>query len=491
MTVLYTRDIMLAKQHINPNLLLLIAAILFAFPHGVQAASYNLTADKETFVIGDTFNVDVKIESTDVGINAAQATVSFPKDIVQVTGLDKGSSAFDFWLQGPAYSNDNGQVTFIGGSQSGISGKALEVLRITFKVKGSGSVGIIFSDGAVTASDGSGTNVLSAMNGLQLTSITKQDATLIKPPQIVRPAVEATGLPKKPVLSVPLYPDASAWYASIAKFIVQWDLPRDVIDVAATVNQQPSSEPTASEGLFNNKTFSPLSDGVWYLHVRFKNSIGWGPTAHYRIGIDSAPPLGFAVSSSDGLSTANVAPTLTYATKDQPSGIESYVIAVGGDIATTTTLTSFTLLPQQAGKRSITVRAVDRAGNVSESRATLEILEVPLITIAGIRITRSSFFISLILALIAGGGLGWYVGFKERQQRRRRIIIAERDIQGSFDTIKKEVDTLLRKYSDKTITEQEAMEMEHLLKRISETIETNRQYVVQNIEEIENQRSIL
>jgi len=81
---------------------------------------------------------------------------------------------------------------------------------------------------------------------------------------------------------------------------VNWDLPNDVTAVATEVDQHPDAVPAKSEGLFDNKTFSPLEDGVWYLHVQFKNSIGWGPTLHYRIGIDTAPPLGFSVTSPSG-----------------------------------------------------------------------------------------------------------------------------------------------------------------------------------------------
>jgi hypothetical protein len=452
---------------------IIAALVIFSVPSAASAASYNLTTDKETF------------DSTDVGVNGAQATISFPKDILQVTSLDKSSSAFGLWLQEPAYSNESGQVTFIGGSLSGISGKALQVLRIVFKVKGAGPVSIIFSDGAVTASDGSGTNVLSAMNGLQLTSITTQNALLIKPPQIVRPTVAAAVLPLLPTLTVPLYPDPTAWYATISKFIVQWELPREVTDVATAIDQRPIFDPTVSEGLFNNKTFSPLSDGIWYLHVRFKNSVGWGPTAHYRIGIDSAPPLAFAVSSPDGLTTANVAPTIVYAAKDQPSGIGSYNIVINGVVATTTSLSTYTLPPQAAGKQSVVVQAVDKAGNMTESRVTLQILEEPLITIAGIRITQFSLYISLIIALIAGGMLGWYVGLKERQQRRRRITIAQRDIHASFGIIEKDVDNLLRNYNGDVLSEHAAREMKAVLERIAETIEKDKQYVVQNIEEIE------
>ena len=465
-----------------------LAAVLFSIgsPSVASAASYNLTADKETFVIGGTFSVDVKIESADVGVNAAQATITFPKDMVQVTGIDKSTSSFDFWLQGPSFSNDTGEVTFIGGSQSGISGKSLEVVRITFKVKGSGAVNIIFTDGAITASDGSGTNVLTAMNGLKLTSITTQDSLLIKPPQIIRPATAATGLPIKPVLTVLFYPDSTAWYANVSKFIVQWDLPKDITDVATAIDQRPTFDPSVSEGLFNNKTFSPLADGVWYLHVRFKNSIGWGPTMHYRIGIDSAPPLSFSITSPDGFTTANVAPSIAFATNDQPSGISNYRILINNKLATTTTLLTYTLPPQPTGKQTIAVQAVDKAGNTTESRIAIAIQEVPLITIAGIRITQSGFFMSIIIAILFGGAAGWYIGRKQKKQRMRRIVIAQRDVQTSFGVIQKDVEDMLKELKNKTISAQEATEMKLILKRITETIEKNKQYVVQNIEEIES-----
>ena len=225
--MLYNSDIMHPRNRI---LLSGLAVLVFAVggPAMAHAASYDLVANKETFVVGDSFTVDLKVNSADVGINAAQATLSFPKGTVQVTGVDKTNSVFNFWLQGPDYSNDAGTVSFIGGNQNGIAGTDLEVLRVTFKVKGAGPVALVFTDGAVTASDGSGTNVLSAMNGLQLTSITTQDAALIKPPQIVRPAVPTGVLPVKPNITVPLYPDPAAWYARISKFIVQWSLPKDV-----------------------------------------------------------------------------------------------------------------------------------------------------------------------------------------------------------------------------------------------------------------------
>ena len=464
---------------------LVVLLFVVGAPAMAHAASFNLVANKETFVVGDSFMVSLKIESTDVGVNAAQATLTFPKDIVQVTSVDKTGSVFDFWLQGPDYSNDAGTVSFIGGNQNGVAGAGLEVLSITFKVKGAGAVPLVFSDGAVTASDGSGTNVLSAMNGLRLTSITTQSATLIKPPQIVRPAIPTGVLPVKPSVTVPLYPDSGAWYSHVSKFIAQWNLPKDVTAVATAVDRRPTFEPAASEGLFDNKTFGPLEDGVWYLHVRFKNSVGWGPTAQYRIGIDSAPPLGFTVTSPDAPSTANVAPRISFSTKDQPSGISMYKVLVDGTVATTTRAEAYTLSPQAPGNHDIVVQAYDQAGNMTESRMSIGILEAPLITIAGIRITQFSFYVTIIIFLIAGLLLGRYFDLLEHRQRRRRIVIAQRDVQAVSNLIRKDLEDLAAKCDAEALRKGDMKEMHTVLARLAETTEKFEKYATQNIEEIE------
>ena len=474
---------------------IVLAAAFLAFgafgaPRTASAASYNLTTGKDTFAVGDTFSVDVKLDSADAGINAAQATISFPKSVVQVTAVDKSGSVFDFWLQGPSYSNDIGQVSFIGGSQDGISGKALEVLKITFKVKGSGSIPILFSDGAITASDGSGTNVLSAMNGLQLTSAPAQSVTVVKPAQIVRPVVPAAAPPAKPVLAVPLYPDPGAWNSAIGKFVARWDLPRAVTGVAAVVNRQPLFDPTQSDGLFDNETFSPLSDGVWYLHVRFRGTAGWGPTAHYRIAIDSIPPLGFPITTPGGFDTQDVAPVISYETSDQLSGVGSYEVFIDGAFSTTTEASTYSLPPQQPGTHALLVRATDAAGNAVESRAELHVIGAPFFFVGGIGVTQSEFFGGIIgalcLAAVAGGWLGWYAGRKRREQRLRRVVIAQRDVQTALDMIQKDISVLRKKLDEGDVSAQTERELKAFLAHVSDRIDKDKRYVVENIESIES-----
>lgn len=359
-----------------------MVAVAGFFPAIASAATLYVSLEKENFAIGDELIANIKTDSEGVGINAAQATLQFPKDILEAVEVSKNKSVFNFWLEEPQFSNEQGQLSFIGGSVSGFSGKSLQILEVKFKVKGSGQAELVFLDGAITASDGSGTNVLSSMKGAQLNSAPKTELTpLTKPQQIIRIPSSVKGLPAKPVLEVALYPDSEQWYNLVSSFSAKWRLPDDVTSVATLLNNNPSATPFKEEGLFDNKNFGFLDDGIWYLHARFKNNLGWGPVDHYRIAIDTAPPLAFEIHSSEGLATDYPNPTLSYATGDQLSGLENYFIRID-NAETVKTDQSFYVLPLQAPSRHlIKVTAKDKAGNFTENSVELEIfpIESPII----------------------------------------------------------------------------------------------------------------
>ncbi len=468
------------------KIVFLLAVLFMIVPFFAKAATLNFVASQNQFVIGDQFSVDVKVDSESAGINAVQATIQFPPDILIATSTDKTDSAFNFWLQDPTIDNNAGKITFIAGATSGFSGKSLQVLKINFIVKGAGQANINFTDGAVTASDGSGTNVLSSMQNLQITSITKQDAKLIPAPKIVKPAVPTGVLPSKPVIQVPLYPDQNAWYNSVSSFIVQWNLPKDVTSVAAVINKEPLTNPTQSNGVFDNETFPGLSDGIWYLHVRFKNDIGWGPTLHYKISIDTIPPMPFTATVKEGNTTDVINPTIQFSTTDQPSGIDFYQVVVDNSAPIKTSSTSLTLPPQNAGAHRITVSAFDFAGNSSESRLTVNIQEKPFFVIGGFSVTQSMFFISIIILIFLGIVAGWHISYLAKKRVQGRVIIAQRDVVNSFNLISKEIDALLLKYNDGQIDEREIQEIKFSLERLKTTTDKIKKYVADNIEEIED-----
>lgn len=359
---------------------LILGGLLFAF-HS-QAATLYLSTKTESVAIGDTIEVDVKIDSEDISFNAAQANIKFPPEILEISFLDRSKSVFNFWLEEPNFSNSNGSVGFIGGSTAGFSGKSLQILKIVFKVKEIGTANLIFAEGAITANDGGGTNILSEMRGIQISSIPKQQLIEIsRPIQIIRPPAPSRNLPQRPDIKIPLYPDSQRWHNFTSPFFVQWELPPDVTGVSTALNQSPGFIPFRSEGLFESKQFPALEDSIWYIHVRFRNNVGWGPTAHYRVAIDTAPPLSFTVGIAGETASDNPQPTVIYQTGDALSGLDHYEVKINGK--STTTLHSFlTFDPLPPKKYLIRAKAADKAGNATESALEIEILPIasPVIT---------------------------------------------------------------------------------------------------------------
>jgi hypothetical protein len=350
-------------------LLLLVAAST----HVASVATLSTATAQDTYKVGDQFNADIKINSDDVGINASQAVITFSPAILEVVSIDKTNSVFNFWIEEPTFDNTKGTISFVGGASSGLVGKSLQVLRVVFKAKGLGDAPLIFTDGAITASDGSGTNVLTQMVKQPLTigSTSKSQIQTIE-----RTAVPADTVPAKPVITVPLYPNQNAWYASTTKFTASWQLPNDVSAVASELNKSPTYVPTKSKGVYANETFSALGDGVSYVHVRFYNNKGWSTTAHYRIGIDTVPPVPFKIAFSGGLTSDNPSPTISYETKDPVSVVDTYQIQIDQQDPVSVTSNTYTLPPQKPGTHTVIVRAIDSAGNMTESSESFEVLPI-------------------------------------------------------------------------------------------------------------------
>lgn len=142
--------------------------------------------------------------------------------------------------------------------------------------------------------------------------------------------------------------------------------------------------PAQSIGLYDSKIMSPLSDGTWYVHVRFKNSRGWSATVHYKIAIDTVPPLPFTVASVDGAATDNPTPTLKFVSSDGLSGLAGYIVKVDDNQILSSASSTFVLPAQTPGKKKITVSAVDNAGNVRQSTLDLNILPIAGPTVTAI-----------------------------------------------------------------------------------------------------------
>ena len=375
---------------------------VFLFGHGALAAKFYISPQSGAQALNKTFTVDIKIDSQGDGINAAQAKVIFPADKLEIKTVDKTGSVFGFWPEEPTFSNENGVVDFIGGTVNGVSGASLHILRIVFNAKSVGETPISLDEGAITIDDGTGTNILTEIVGANYRISVTVAAPLpapeipsgvqptlplpgepIPPPVIIEREPElAKGLPEAPNVFVPLYPDPNSWYNITTPFNATWSLPLDITDVSTIIDINPNFQPQKSEKLFDNKIFNSLPEGVSYLHVRFKNKIGWGPAAHYRLAVDTAPPAPFIIESSDGFQTDNPMPLLQFGTSDALSGISHYLVKIGDAEAFEWKNGQLRTPLQSPGTHRVSVKALDLAGNGASMSVNLEILAIgsPAIT---------------------------------------------------------------------------------------------------------------
>ena len=188
----------------------------------------------------------------------------------------------------------------------------------------------------------------------------------------VVPVIVNSDLPPKPLVYSPTHPNQDLWYASnTASF--NWKIPNGVISIQTLLNKNTNSTPTITyDNSVSQKTLTNLNDGTYYFHLRYLNSAGWGPVAHYKVKIDTTPPLAFIPTiRSDGYNNL-----ITLDAEDVTSGIYYYSVKIdnGAEIKVSTNdlvNNEYTLPIEQEGNHAVVVSAFDKAQNHTEASATL------------------------------------------------------------------------------------------------------------------------
>ncbi len=383
----YTRN----RRKIFSVGLALLFSVSLALPVAATAASLYFSPSSGTYSTGRNFTVNVRVESS-ASMNAASGVVVFPSNKLEVSSISKTGSIFNLWVQEPSFSNTDsfGNIRFEGiVLNPGFTGDG-KLLSVTFRAKAAGDADLSFSSGSILANDGSGTNILS---GLGSANFTLRSVEISAPEEVVAPS----NLPSKPLIKhevknqdgeIILVRNSGApekWVNSRYNKL-SWTIPSGVTGISFLFNDRPSSNPgSKSDGFFDNKVYENLDDGIYYVHVRFINSLGVGPIEHFKLMIDATPPEPFRITLPDGEITTNPMPRIRFETFDKLSGIDRYEIKINdGDWFNAATLeTASYLLPKlKPGKHQIFVRAYDKADNYAEAKeiVTVSPIASPKIT---------------------------------------------------------------------------------------------------------------
>ncbi|MBI2099627.1 hypothetical protein HYT45_04470 [Candidatus Uhrbacteria bacterium] len=319
------------------------------------------------FSVGQRFSVGVFVQSREQSMNAFETTVRFPTDKLEVTGLSKTGIITSLFVQEPSYSNAAGTVTLVGVVLNpGYTGSSGKLITVNFRAKAVGGAQLTMTGSSVLANDGQGTNILSGVGSANF-AITA--APPVKEEPTTPPAApEAGEVPAAPKVTSTTHPDSSKWYSNNEP-VFNWELTKDITGASFLADQKPVSNPgTKSDGLLSSYSAKGFEDGVWYFHLRLKNSAGWGDISHYKFQIDTEKPEKFEIKEITRVDPTEPKAQFTFDAADKTSGIDFFEVQIddGGvhsfrDDGTHIYSTGI-LGP---GKHRLNAKAIDRAGNGS------------------------------------------------------------------------------------------------------------------------------
>ncbi len=361
--------------------------LLFPFLAGteIRAAVLYLSPQSQTVYQGDSFIVEVKIDTEGEEINAVEVGLTFPSDLVEVIDFSKGNSVLTIWPEEPKLQGK--EINFLGGKPRGFNGTG-SLAKITFLGKESGKSEISFKkDSKVLLNDGRGTPAeLNFLEG---------NYEIIKKPKNL------------PVISSKSHPDQNKWYR-LTTLQFHWDLVEEV-EYSYLLSYDPLAEPDEipdrpEGGLMwmGDMEYKGLEkDGIYYFALKQKlPGEDWQKSVTYRAMVDTTLPEAFEIKIGKDPSIFEGKYFLSFANQDKMSGIDYYEVKEGKrDFRRTA---SPYLLEDQSLVKKIIVRAYDKAGNYQESE-----IKPPL------KITwKDGLYIFLILF---GMGLIWWILKKTRK----------------------------------------------------------------------------
>lgn len=336
-------------------------------PNGVTraaGASLFISPSQGQYEVNGTFQLSLMLNTGGQAVNTVNAQVTFPADKLQVVNPTVSESFIQVWTSGPSFSNTNGTLNFQGGLPTpGINTSAGVISTIQFRAKSAGKATIAFTDESkVLANDGAGTNILTSKSSATLTI--------------------NLAAPAGPKISSPTHEDQNKWYKS-RSVILQWETSGNekefsyLLDTVASSIPEPKTNSTALE---HSQTVE--ADGIWYFHLRAKNSGGWGGTSHYSLKIDGTGPAAFTPILERRSFAESSHELVTFTTTDATSGIDHYEIRIvsrnNPEDATsffTEQQSPYQLPTLPTGDYTLIVRAVDAAGNATDGTADFSVVD--------------------------------------------------------------------------------------------------------------------
>jgi len=340
---------------------------------GAEGASLSIYPMTGSFTVGSTFDVSIFLNTGGENVNAVRVDLKFDPEKLQVVTPAKGLSAVGVWVFPPSFSNTKGEISLQGGFLGkGINTSEGLISVIVFEAIASGRTEVNFLDSSqVLVGEVEGVNIL--------TSVNRGVYDIIPSP------------PKGPKIFSESHPDQNEWYKNNSPTF-SWEKIEGVMGFSYKLDDDPFGEPDNTiDTESTSVSFDRVEDGILYFHLKAKKGEVWGGTSHFRVMIDTAPPLSFKPYSEPFSLTAGDYLLIYFASSDLLAGIDHYEVRIA-DLTDPEHITfsgwtrqdsPFRISTQNKGIFSVIIRAFDRAGNFQEEKIQVRVFSPPLVLVEG------------------------------------------------------------------------------------------------------------
>ena len=359
---------------------LFLYALFFASP-AHAASTLTFSPASGAHAVGSEFSVKMLISPGGASVNAADGTATYDPTLLTLESFTKDSSVFSLWTAEPVISKSAGTLKFSGGTPTAFSDSGT-VLTLKFKALKAGTATLSFTAGSILAADGKGTNVYTAGSNATFTitdaapATTPDTAPAATSQDTYAPVADSGPPPIAPIISSASYPDENSWYAT-STGVFSWNLPPDATGVRTLISGSASDTPkTVSKPMASSTVIASIKDGISYFYVQVQNASGWGDIATRKVQIDTVAPSSFNVTLVPAANGS--VPKLAFKADDALSGVDHYEILIASSSVATISASDVTdgtypVPPQGGGSQVVTIRAYDKAGNVTNAVSTLDL----------------------------------------------------------------------------------------------------------------------
>ncbi|KKW37040.1 MAG: hypothetical protein UY81_C0006G0014 [Candidatus Giovannonibacteria bacterium GW2011_GWA2_53_7] len=309
----------------------------FSFAQVVYAtdATLFLSPVTGTFVIGDTFSVQVMVASDGVNLNAVEGKITFDSEMLEIMSATTSDSALTSWAIPPTIDSQKGELSWSGIVPRGITGERLLLFQFEVKGRRAGEAPLRFTTGAaVLAADGNGTNVLTSMNGgvyvitpKEVLPQTSSGGSAFSTSETSGGEVLGAATGTTHITST-THPDPERWYTERTG-IFAWEVPLGVVAVHTGFDNKSTGAPFREyRPAIKEKTIKDIFDGVQYFHLSREYENGETDIEHRRVAVDATPPAGLSATIISRDDATDPTVSFLVAATDTVSGIDHFTFAL-------------------------------------------------------------------------------------------------------------------------------------------------------------------